>query len=177
MKNRQHVLQRQMTGPKTAQPTAHLETVNSHNSMKTQSSAGSGANSNRIREAAKKQTTSVYLTLIAIIQSFVLGFLLSTVQTISKESPVDLWPINAHSLVTWFEILGVFQALVLCWHVHTNNAIILSRVVGLSDSYIPFVFAIPQFLLVVSLHPRSLPLWFLGMSFYSLVAFWAYADM
>lgn len=61
--------------------------------------------------------------------------------------------------------------------VKPNNAIIMARVVELSDSYISFVFAIPQFLLVVGLNPRNLSVWFFGMSLYSLVGFWAYFEM
>jgi hypothetical protein len=130
-----------------------------------------------IRDEAKKQSASFYLTLVSIIQSFALGFLLSTVGSVYAASPTLLWPYSNASLITWLQIVVVFQAVVLCWHVNINNAIIMHRLIGLSDSYIPFVFAIPQYLMISAIQSRSLPLWFFGMAGYSTVSFWAYTMM
>jgi hypothetical protein len=130
-----------------------------------------------IRDEAKKQSASVYLTLISIIQSFALGFLLSAVKEALDASPSPPWSISAQSAIGWLQVTAIFQAVVLCWHVNINNAIVMPRLVGLSDSYIPFLFAIPQFVMISSLQPRSLYLWFLGMSGFALVSFWAYHAM
>ncbi len=131
----------------------------------------------KIRNEAKKQSASVYLTLISVIQSFALGFLLSIVKDVIQSSPSHLWPFSFTSVTTWLQMLATFQALVLCWHVNINNAIIMQRLVGLSDSYIPFVFAIPQFCLVAAIQPRNLSIWFFGLAGYAIVSFWAYAMM
>jgi hypothetical protein len=130
-----------------------------------------------IRDEAKKQSASFYLTLVSIIQSFALGFLLSTVGSVYSATPTLLWPLSYASLITWLQIAAIFQAVVLCWHVNINNAIIMHRLIGLSDSYIPFVFAIPQYLMISAIQSRCLPVWFFGMAGYSAVSFWAYTMM
>jgi hypothetical protein len=48
-----------------------------------------------IRDEAKDQSASFYLTLVSIIQSFALGFLLSTIGGIQASSPTRLVHVEA----------------------------------------------------------------------------------
>ncbi len=87
---------------------------------------------NHLREAAKQQTASLYLTIVSIIQSFALGFLLSWVKDAVEKS--TLWPLNAQALCTWLQVIAVFQLIVMTWHVNVNNAVIFKLVFYQSES-------------------------------------------
>ena len=131
----------------------------------------------QIRNDVKAHSSPFYLTLVSIIQSFALGFLLSTIGMELKASSSLFWPLTLQSLVAWLQVTAVFQAIVLTWAVNVSNAIVFRRVVGLTDSYIPFVFAVIQFFLVVFIAPPRIGPWFVAEGAFCAAAVWAFIDM
>lgn len=126
------------------------------------------------RKAAKAESSSFYLQIVGIIQSLSLGFLLIMV----REFHEQFWPLMTLGAVTsWLQAALIFQFIVMTWHVNIGNAIVMSRLVGLPDSYIPFIFSIPQFFLAVCLPPAHFPFWCYSIGLFSAATFWAYTDM
>jgi len=126
-----------------------------------------------ILKEARNLTPSIYLTLLSIIQSFAFGFLFAAI--------LEHWrvlsdPFSSGGLIGWLQVLAVFQLIVLTLHVNVQHTTMFSRVCGIRDSYIPFLYAVPQYLLVKFIcNEAMLCLWFYFLSwftFLSLIAYW-----
>jgi len=134
----------------------------------------------QIREAAKSGCSSFYLQIVSITQSLAFGFLLNSIQSRFSDPRFSeqIWPpTTIEAATSWLQVALVFQMIVLTWHVNVGNAIIFRRLVGLSDSYIPFALMIPQFCLAVFLLPAPIHYWFYSVAAFCAVTIWAYTNM
>lgn len=125
-----------------------------------------------IRKRAKELFPSIYLTLVSIIQSLALGYLLSSL----KDSQ-QFWTLNSESLIAWLQIAAMCQIIFLIWHEYVVGVISFQWVLGISDSIIPFGFGISQFALISFINPSTLYLWLYSMGVLNGIALFAYKNM
>src|SRR5437763_1234419 len=125
-----------------------------------------------IRQRARNVTPSFYFQLVGMVQSFAAGYLIVSV----PKSPA-LWPFDTNSMLYWLLIIADFQLIVLTWHITIQNAATLYRLSGLSDSYITFLFLIPEYLLIQYAAEGKLAQWMMSFGLYCLLTFIAYIDM
>jgi hypothetical protein len=118
-------------------------------------------------QRAKEAAGSFYLTLISVIVSLAVGFLLSKVE-------IDLLIGPDWSLVYWMQVLSTFVFIVLIWHEYAIGAMFYVWIIGIADSLIPLLFGAGLFGVITALGPKQLPAWFLAMSLLCLVAFLSY---
>jgi hypothetical protein len=135
-----------------------------------QPSTGSG---DRRRSDVRDQAAAFYLQVVAIIQSFALGFLLTAVGDRLKNDPLTyaLRNVSAtNTLVVWLQIIAVFNVVVMTWALSAHGVIQFKRDMTLADSYYPFVLGVSQFFLVHFIGVESTNLWFLALAMFSITA-------
>ena len=125
-----------------------------------------------IKQKSKELTPAFYMTIVSIIQSFALGFLLTSI----GDSAARLLHTNLIAFVGWFQAAAVFQVIVMTWHVNVQHATIFARVYDVADSYIPFLFAIPEYSMIVCIKSGNVHWWFLWMALLVAMTFWAFLD-
>lgn len=119
-----------------------------------------------LKQKAKELNPAFYMTIVSIIQSFALSFLLTAFGDSAAVKTV----------LGWLQAVAVFQIIVMTWHVNVQHATIFARVYDWADSYIPFLFAIPEYLMIVCIKNRSLHWWFFWVALFTAMALAAYMD-
>jgi hypothetical protein len=149
----------------------------------------------KLREVAKEQFLPIYLTLMSIIQSFALGYLLVSVLGYLLNSALDLEQSGlGHLLIsvlepeqfrerdqflglTWIQFLVIFLVIVLTSHEYVISILMIKYVVGLSDPFIPFLLGIAEFVMISLVFSKSLHMWLYSVTAFTVISLWAYENM
>lgn len=110
---------------------------------------------------------SFYMTVVSIIQSFALGFLI----TRAAERYSSL------GVVGWLQVAAVLQIIVLTWHVNVSHSIVYARLLSWRDSYVAFLFALLQYFLVEHARPDHLEGWLCAVAAFCGFSVVAFVDM
>lgn len=122
-----------------------------------------------IRQNAKQLTVGYYLQMVGIIQSIVAGFLI-----FSQIELIPQWSFDSTTMILILQNVAVFQIIVLTWQVNAQQAAAFDRVIGLQDSYIAFLFFIPEFLLIHYSDGNNVSLWLVSFFIYCILVLHAY---
>jgi len=112
-----------------------------------------------IRDRAKEHLPMVLLTLLSIVQALALELLWSYV----RESDY-LFEMTWTALLSWVQIVTSFIGIVVIWVVYTSTAIRFRWVPTMSDSVYPFFIGILEFILIETLAPEYMGLWFVSLA-------------
>jgi hypothetical protein len=108
-----------------------------------------------IRDRAKEQLPMVLLTLLSIVQALALELLWSYV----RESAY-LFEMTWTSMLTWIQIGTSFLGIVVIWLVYASTAMRFRWVPTTGDSVYPFIIGLLEFILIETLAPEYMGLWF-----------------
>ena len=108
-----------------------------------------------IRDRAKEHLPMVLLTLLSIVQALALELLWSHV----RESDY-LFEMTWTALLTWIQIGTSFLGIVVIWLVYASTAMRFRWVPTTSDSVYPFLIGLLEFILIETLAPEYMGLWF-----------------
>jgi len=128
---------------------------------------------NTMRERAKEHFPTVLLTLLSIVQALALELLWSHL----RETPYLFEP-SWITTIAWMQILATFLGLILIWVVYANNVMCFRWVPVTSDSVYPFLIGLMEFMLIESLGPDEIGLWFIFLAVIFGMMIWvAHANM
>ncbi len=119
-----------------------------------------------IIEQIKASFSSVYLTLISIIQACVLGYWMFLVGT----NYIILAPITIILLVF------TFLMIITTWNEYMMGTTAFRWIPRLKDSFIPFMIGISEFFVVHNIF-SNMSLWCFSMALFSFVGYLAYLNM
>jgi len=108
-----------------------------------------------IRDRAKEHLPMVLLTLLSIVQALALELLWSHV----RESAY-LFEMTWTAMLTWIQIGTSFLGIVVIWLVYASTAMRFRWVPTTGDSVYPFIIGLLEFILVETLAPKYMGLWF-----------------
>lgn len=108
-----------------------------------------------IRDRAKEHLPMVLLTLLSIVQALALELLWSYV----RESAY-LFEMTWSALLTWIQIGTNFVGIVVIWIVYASTAMRFRWIPTTSDSVYPFFIGLLEFILIETLAPAYMGLWF-----------------
>lgn len=110
---------------------------------------------------------SFYLTLISMIQSLALGYLLTQLEL--KETPTVTYVL---------QVITTLTAIVVVWHEYAIGATLYTWIIDLWDSVIPFSFGLVQFFLITALVRKEwAPVWWFGaLSCFGVVTLLAFTN-
>ena len=114
---------------------------------------------NTLRERAKEHFPTVLLTLLSIVQALALELLWSHLRETAY-----LFEPSWNAFISWVQIFATFLGLVLIWVVYASNVMRFRWVPVTSDSVYPFLVGLFEFMLVATLGPDKLGLWFMAMA-------------
>ncbi len=114
---------------------------------------------NTMRNRAKEHFPTVLLTLLSIVQALALELLWSHL----RESPY-LFELSWITAISWLQIFATFSGLVLIWVVYANNVMRFRWVPVTSESVYPFLIGLVEFMLIETLGPDQIGLWFMLMA-------------
>ncbi len=112
-----------------------------------------------IRNRAKEQLPMVLLTLLSIVQALALELLWSHV----RESAY-LFEMTWTAILTWIQIGTSFLGIVVIWLVYASTAMRFRWVPTTGDSVYPFIIGLLEFILIETLAPEYMGLWFVCMA-------------
>lgn len=114
---------------------------------------------NNMRERAKTHFPTVLLTLLSIVQALALELLWAHVTETDY-----LYAATWSAAVSWLQICATFLGIILIWVVYASNVTRFSWVPSTSDSVLPFLIGILQFLMVETLGPGGTGQWLMVMA-------------
>jgi hypothetical protein len=97
----------------------------------------------------------VLLTLLSIVQALALELLWSYLRETAY-----LFELSWIATIAWMQIFATFLGLILIWVVYANNVMCFRWVPVTSDSVYPFVIGLIEFMLIETLGPDEIGLWF-----------------
>ena len=100
-------------------------------------------------ERAHDQTPAAYMQVAGIVQSLALSYL--AIQIFGNFGNGKFFVQDWVTLS--LQYLCVFQLIVLTWHVNAQNSMAFKLFHRILDSYIPFLFAIPEYAMIETCHP------------------------
>ena len=112
-----------------------------------------------IRNRVKEHHPMVLLTLLSIVQALALELLWSHVRDADYLFDMS-WP----ALLTWIQIGTNFMGIIVIWVVYCGTAMRFRWVPGTSDSIYPFVVGLLEFVLIETLAPEYMGLWFICLA-------------
>ena len=101
----------------------------------------------------------VLLTLLSIVQALALELLWSHV----RESAY-LFTMTWAALLTWIQVSTNFMGIIVIWVVYASTAMRFRWVPATSDSVYPFVIGLIEFILIETLAPEYMGLWFICLA-------------
>ena len=122
-----------------------------------------------ILECAKEQSRNFYLTLVSMISSLALGYLLASLRPSGS-------PLDRAACVYWLQALAVFQCAVLTWHEYAIGTVFFRWATNYVDSLIPFLFGIAEFALVEAMNKADLSVWFRWLAAIPVLSVLAYLN-
>ena len=128
---------------------------------------------NAMRDRTKEHFPTVLLTLLSIVQALALELLWSHL------SETDyLFESSWISAISWVQILATLLGLILIWVVYANNVMRFRWVPVTSDSVYPFLIGLIEFVLIETLGPEEIGVWFMFMALMFGMMIWvAHAHM
>lgn len=114
---------------------------------------------NQMRDRAKEHFPTVLLTLLSIVQALALELLWSHL----RESPYLFEP-SMTAAISWLQVSATFLGLVLIWVVYANQVMRFRWVPESSESVYPFLIGLIEFMMIESLGPDEIGLWFLFLA-------------
>jgi len=120
------------------------------------------------RRRAKEAMSTFYLTLISIIASLALGYLLSML-TLERLFG------SAADIVYWLQATATLQMIFLMWHEYVMGTIFFKWVIGHIDSVIPFTFGLVLFAMI-HLMNRDVATWLFAASTFASISCLAYIN-
>ncbi len=112
-----------------------------------------------IRNRAKEQLPMVLLTLLSIVQALALELLWSHVR-----ASAYLFEMTWTAMLTWIQIGTSFLGIVVIWLVYASTAMRFRWVPTTGDSVYPFIIGLLEFILIETLAPEYMGLWFVCMA-------------
>ncbi len=112
-----------------------------------------------IRNRAKEQLPMVLLTLLSIVQALALELLWSHVR-----ASAYLFELTWTAMLTWIQIGTSFLGIVVIWLVYASTAMRFRWVPTTGDSVYPFIIGLLEFILIETLAPEYMGLWFVCMA-------------
>ncbi len=112
-----------------------------------------------IRNRAKEQLPMVLLTLLSIVQALALELLWSDVR-----ASAYLFEMTWTAMLTWIQIGTSFLGIVVIWLVYASTAMRFRWVPTTGDSVYPFIIGLLEFILIETLAPEYMGLWFVCMA-------------
>lgn len=113
----------------------------------------------RIRARVKEHLPAVLLTLLSIVQALALEIL----WTRMREADF-LYRLDWAAAAGWAQLLASFLGIVVVWVIYASSTMRFRWIPTTSDSVYPFVIGIGEFLLVESVRPGFIGIWFLEMA-------------
>jgi hypothetical protein len=113
---------------------------------------------------------SYYTTLISVIQATALGYLLVVVSGFVKGCPA----LEVSQIILAIMTFGV---LIEVWYEYMMGSTVFRWVPIIWDSVIPFLIGVAEFLLILSISPVNIALWYFSLSITCLVSFVAFKNM
>ncbi len=110
---------------------------------------------NPIRERTKDQFPSVLLTLLSIVQALALGMLWTHIE----ESPFLFEP-SFSAAFYWSQAVVTFLSMLLIWLLYVNTVMRFRWVPGIVESVLPFFIGLLEFVMVATMGPDLIGLWF-----------------
>lgn len=114
---------------------------------------------NTFRDRAKEHLPTVLLTLLSIVQALALELLWSHIREANQ-----LFELSWIAVMSWVQISASLIGIVLIWIVFVSNVVRFRWVPTTSDSVYPFVIGLLEFMLIETLGPDNLGLWFLCLA-------------
>lgn len=124
-----------------------------------------------IRNRVKEHLPTVLLTLLSIVQALALELLWGHLQTADV-----LYRPGLPAVLWWSQVAATFLGIIVIWVVYASSAMRFRWVPTLADSVYPFVVGAAEFLLVATLGPEHLGVWFLTMAFVFATMNWVSHD-
>jgi hypothetical protein len=109
----------------------------------------------------RASTQTFYFTLTSMIQSLAFGFLLTSINLTTLPTPTYV-----------LQVITTFLVIVVVWHEYAIGATVVTWVVSLADSLIPFLFGVVEFGLIVALSRKDLGLvwWFTALFVFAIIS-------
>ena len=114
---------------------------------------------NPIRKRAKDHLPTVLLTLLSIVQALALELLWSHLRAANY-----IFELSWLAFISWAQIAATFLGIVLIWIVYVSNVVRFRWVPTTSDSVYPFLIGLLEFMLIETLGPDDMGLWFICMA-------------
>jgi hypothetical protein len=114
---------------------------------------------NAIRTRAKEHFPTVLLTLLSIVQALALELLWSHLHEADY-----LFQLSWIAAIAWLQIAATVLGIVLIWVVYSGNVMRFRWVPATSDSVFPFFIGLTEFMLIETLGPDEIGLWFIFMA-------------
>ena len=114
---------------------------------------------NPMRERAKEHFPTVVLTLLSIVQALALELLWSHFGTADY-----LFEPTWIALISWVQVATTFLGIALIWVIYASNVMRFRWVPTTTDSVVPFIIGLLEFMLVETLGPEQLGVWFVLMA-------------
>ena len=128
---------------------------------------------NDMRDRAKEHFPTVLLTLLSIVQALALELLWSHVRETTY-----LFEPSWMMVLSWAQISATLMGLVLIWVVYANNVMRFRWGPATSESVYPFLIGLIEFMLIETLGPDEIGLWFLfHSSIFGTMTWVAHANM
>jgi len=128
---------------------------------------------NVMRDRAKEHFPTVLLTLLSIVQALALELLWSHLRETAY-----LLELSWIAAISWMQIFATFLGLVLIWVVYASNVMRFRWAPVTSDSVYPFLVGLMEFMLIESLGPNEIGLWFILMaSIFGMMIWVAHSNM
>ena len=116
---------------------------------------------------AKELSRGFYLTLISVIESLALGYLLTILDPNRLIGP-------EFSLLYWLQFIAIVHVVIITWHEYAMGALCFTWVLNHVDSIIPFLYAIVQYFMIASMKSNNLPRMIGSVAVYAFISIFAY---
>ena len=114
---------------------------------------------NSIRIRAKEHFPTVLLTLLSIVQALTLELLWAHLHEADY-----LFELSWIAVICWTQIAATVIGIVLIWVIYSSNVIRFRWVPSTADFVFPFFIGLTEFMLIETLGPDQLGLWFMFMA-------------
>ena len=121
----------------------------------------------RIRERVKDHLPAVLLTLLGIVQALALELLWSLVEELDL-----LYEPTWLAATLWAQIVANFSGIILIWVVYVSTVLRFEWIPSVGDSVYPFLIGIGEFILIETVRPDGIGIWFLQMALIFAVMTW-----
>lgn len=108
---------------------------------------------------AKDNVPNVLLTLLSIIQALALELLWGQLRAADY-----LFQAGWTTSIYWLQSVVTFLGIVVIWVVYVSNVMRFRWIPGISDSVLPFLIGVAEFLLIESIGPAQHGQWFLFLA-------------